>query len=188
MVKYIIKRIITIILIFFGLTLVIYLLLSCVPGGNAAEREIQTLISGGTMPSDEQIQAIYAKYGLDKNVFMQYIAWLGNVFTGTWGNTYSNLSVTVIEAIGNKIGPTLILMGSGLLIAIVFGVLLGTLSALKPNGIADTSCTVLTFWGRLFRDFSFRSCAYMCFPFSWVGCHPGTALPSLTLPACSCPC
>ena len=72
MVKYIIKRIITIILIFFGLTLVIYLLLSCVPGGNAAEREIQTLISGGTMPSDEQIQAIYAKYGLDKNVFMQY--------------------------------------------------------------------------------------------------------------------
>lgn len=147
MVKYIIKRIITVILIFFGLTLVIYLLLSCVPGGNAAEREIQTLISGGTMPSDEQIQAIYAKYGLDKNVFMQYIAWLGNVFTGTWGNTYSNLSVTVIEAIGNKIGPTLILMGSGLLIAIVFGVLLGTLSALKPNGIADTSCTVLTFLG-----------------------------------------
>ena len=189
MVKYIIKRIITIILIFFGLTLVIYLLLSCVPGGNAAEREIQTLISGGTMPSDEQIQAIYAKYGLDKNVFMQYIAWLGNVFTGTWGNTYSNLSVTVIEAIGNKIGPTLILMGSGLLIAIVFGVPARYAQRAQAQRHRRYVLYGAHVFGVVYSGISHFGRVRICvFPFSWVGCHPGTALPSLTLPACSCPC
>ena len=134
-------------LVFLLLTFGIYILLSFVPGGNAAEREVQTLVGSGTMPSDEQIEAIYAKYGLDKGVVSQYFIWLRNVLKGTWGNTYSNLNVTVISAIGGKIGPTLILMGSGLLLAIILGVFLGVLSALKPNGIVDNICTVLTFLG-----------------------------------------
>ncbi len=134
-------------LVFFILTFGIYVLLSCVPGGNAAEREVQTLVGSGTMPSDEQIEMIYAKYGLNKGVVSQYFSWLGNVAKGTWGNTYNNLNVTVISSIGGKIGPTLILMGSGLLLAIVLGVFLGVLSALKPNGITDNICTVLTFLG-----------------------------------------
>lgn len=147
MAKYIIQRILSMILIFLVLTFGIYALLHFVPGGNAAEREVQTLVGSGTVPSDEQIEMIYAKYGLNKGIVAQYINWLENVFKGTWGNTYNNLNVTVIESIGGKIKPTLILMGSGMSLAIVLGVLLGVLSALKPNGIIDNICTVLTFLG-----------------------------------------
>lgn len=152
MLKYIIKRVLIIIPIFFIMTFVIYLLLSVMPGSNAAEQEIISLQLAGRENIDEA--AIYAKYGLDVNVFMQYINWLGDVFSGTWGYTYaSSMSQTVISVIGQRIVPTLILMGSGLLLAIVIGVPLGVLSALHPNGVIDNICTVLTFLGHSLPGF-----------------------------------
>lgn len=172
MIKYIVKRVLIMIPIFFGLTFIIYLLLSVMPGANAAEQEITSLLLGGTSISEETEAAIYAKYGLDVNVVMQYFNWVGSLFAGTWGYTYtSSMTKTVISVIGERIGPTLILMGTGLLLAILIGVPLGILSALKPNGIVDNICTVLTFLGNSLPGFLL--CIFGISVFSvWLGILP----------------
>ena len=147
MLKYIIKRVLIMIPIFLGLTFIIYLLLSLMPGENAAEAEVTQTILAGTQVTDEMRAEIFRKYGLDVGVGQQYLNWLGSVFQGTWGNTYSNLSKSVISVIGERVVPTLILMGTGLLLSFVIAVPLGVLSALKVKGFIDNLCTVITFLG-----------------------------------------
>ena len=153
MLKYIIKRVLIMIPIFLGLTFIIYLLLSLMPGENAAEAEVTQTILAGTQVTDEMRAEIFRKYGLDVGVGQQYLNWLGSVFQGTWGNTYSNLSKSVISVIGERVVPTLILMGTGLLLSFVIAVPLGVLSALKVKGFIDNLCTVITFLGNSLPGF-----------------------------------
>lgn len=153
MLKYIIKRVLIMIPIFLGLTFIIYLLLSLMPGENAAEAEVTQTILAGTQVTDEMRAEIFRKYGLDVGVGQQYLNWLGSVFQGTWGNTYSNLSQSVISVIGERVVPTLILMGTGLLLSFVIAVPLGVLSALKVKGFIDNLCTVITFLGNSLPGF-----------------------------------
>lgn len=153
MLKYIIKRILIMIPIFIGLTFIVYLLLSLMPGENAAEAEVTKTILAGTQVTAEMEAAIYHKYGLDVGIVQQYINWIKSLFAGTWGNTYGNLSKTVIGVIGERIVPTLILMGTGLGLGIIIAIPLGILSALKPKGIIDNVSTVLTFLGNSLPGF-----------------------------------
>lgn len=167
MLKYIIKRILIMIPIFLGLTFVIYVLLSLMPGENAAEAEITKILLSGLDVTEETKAAIYHKYGLDVNIVVQYFNWLGSIFTGTWGMTYSNLSKSVISVIGERIGPTLILMGTGLLISILIAIPLGVFSALKPKGIVDNVCTVITFLGNSLPGFMLAILGIYLFSVQW---------------------
>ncbi len=153
MLKYIIKRIVIMIPIFIGLTFVIYFLLSLMPGENAAEAEVTKTTLAGTLVTEEMRKDIFHKYGLDVSVPRQYLNWLGSIFKGTWGMTYSNLTKSVISVIGERIVPTLILMGAGLGLGFVLAVPLGILSALKPNGVVDNISTALTFLGNSLPGF-----------------------------------
>lgn len=153
MLKYIVKRVLIMIPIFLGLTFVIYFLLSIMPGENAAEAEVTKTMLAGTMVTDEMKAEIFHKYGLDVSVPRQYINWLKSIFQGTWGNTYSNLTKSVISVIGERIVPTLILMGTGLSLGILAAIPLGILSALKPKGLIDNVSTVITFLGNSLPGF-----------------------------------
>lgn len=153
MLRYITKRILIMIPIFFGLTFVIYFMLSMMPGENVAEAEVTKTIMSGALVTDEMKAEIFHKYGLDVNVFQQYLNWIASVFKGTWGMTYSNLSKSVISIIGERIVPTIILMGTGLAIGIIIAIPLGILSSLKVKGAADNICTVITFLGNSFPGF-----------------------------------
>jgi peptide/nickel transport system permease protein len=153
MLKYIIKRVLVMIPIFIGLTFAIYLLLSLMPGENAAEAEVTKTTLAGTLVTDEMRDDIFHKYGLDVSVPRQYVNWLGSIFGGTWGMTYSNLSKSVISVIGERIAPTLILMGTGLALGFLIAVPLGILSALKVRGVVDNICTVITFLGHSLPGF-----------------------------------
>lgn len=122
-----------------GVTLIAFLILHLTPGDPAR-------IMLGSYASQENLEAVRAKYNLDKPLHIQYLAWMSNLLKGDLGTSIRyNRSVNTL--IKNRIGPTLILTLSGLIISVVLGVVMGILAALKKNSWLDYLTTVQAiFW------------------------------------------
>ncbi len=91
--------------------------------------------------SPEQIAQVQARYGLDKPLWQQYLRYLGSIFTGNWGFSYQ-AGLPVIETILTRLPWTLLLVGTSLLVASLFGVLFGAIASWYRGGSFDTSSLV----------------------------------------------
>ena len=140
MVKYVIKRILYAIPVFLGITFAIYLLINLAPGGPLA-----ILASSGEM-SQTDLEAMKIELGLDKPIVIRYFIWLADLFRGDLGTSYRT-SQDVAMMIGQRIQPSLMLTGVGILGAIIIGIPLGIISAYKPNSIWDQISTFIAFIG-----------------------------------------
>jgi len=122
-----------------GVTLIAFLILHLTPGDPAR-------IMLGPYASEDNLEAVRAKYNLDEPLHIQYLAWMSNLLKGDLGTSIRyNRSVNTL--IKNRIGPTLILTMSGLLISVLLGVVMGILAALKRNSWLDYLTTVQAiFW------------------------------------------
>src|SRR5262249_12396057 len=87
---------------------------------------------GQTTP--EQYKRLQHDLGLDQPLYTQYWHWLSNAFHGDLGSSLVTKQ-SVTAAITQRFPITLSLMGGALLIAVVFGVLLGVISAVRGGGL-----------------------------------------------------
>ena len=91
---------------------------------------------GGYGMSEQRVEDLSKKLGLDKPFVVQYLVWLGRVLTGDLGETI--VSETVIsKLIKERIAPTLQLAIAAFILALVMGIPLGVISAVKRGSIAD---------------------------------------------------
>jgi len=90
------------------------------------------------MLAPAQVAEIRARYGLDQSLGVQYLTYLRNMATGQWGFSYQ-LGKPVLAAIGDRLPWTLLLVGSSLLVATVFGILVGALAAWRRGRGFDTA-------------------------------------------------
>jgi peptide/nickel transport system permease protein len=127
--KYIIQRLLSLIPILLGVSIVIFLFLQLVPGDIAA-----TVL--GPRATPEKVEAIHRQLGLDKPIYTQYFLWLSNMLRGDMGTSIAT-QVSVIDLVIPKFKNTLILTSSSLFIAIIFGVLIGIISAVRQYSIFD---------------------------------------------------
>ena len=118
-----------------------FLLLQLAPGDMA---EVLAGEAGGA--SQEVIDNIRATYGLDKPLIVQLGNYLGKVVRGDLGHSfYYNTSVTSL--VFRRLGPTLLLVITSIVIAIVVGTLMGVLASRKPDGFLSGFITVLSLVG-----------------------------------------
>ncbi|HEW91559.1 MAG TPA: ABC transporter permease [Thermotogaceae bacterium] len=137
--NYIFRRTLRALFTALGVSLVAFLILHLAPGDPVK-------IMLGPYATEENVKALKARYNLDKPLYIQYFTWIKNIFTGEFG-TSIRYNRPVSELIKERMGPTLILTGSGLLVAVILGILFGTLAALKKNSILDYITTFQTmFW------------------------------------------
>jgi len=87
-----------------------------------------------------------ASMGLDQPVWVQYGVWLGKLFHGDLGYSYTDYE-PVAKKLGNRIGPTLLLMGVAMLVAYLMAIPIGILSATKQYSLLDYGITGLSFIG-----------------------------------------
>ena len=80
---------------------------------------------------------LVAAYGLDQPLWRQYATYLGHVATGDFGPSYVYRDATVAQLIGAGLPYSLHLGALALLVALVGGVLAGTVAALRQNGAVD---------------------------------------------------
>lgn len=88
--------------------------------------------------SPEEIAAVQARYGLDRPLFEQYLTYLGNMLSGQWGYSFQ-LGKPVIDAILERLPWTLLLVGSSLLVATFFGIIVGAIAAWHRGRLLDTT-------------------------------------------------
>jgi peptide/nickel transport system permease protein len=89
--------------------------------------------------SPETVKAIEVAFGLhsNDNIFQQYLEYLRNTFTGTFGTSVTFFPVPVGDVIRQGLPWTLGLVGMATIIAFVLGTLLGMLSAWRRGGFFD---------------------------------------------------
>jgi peptide/nickel transport system permease protein len=143
MIGFAIRRVIIALPVIALISIVGFTILAIAPGDPITARiERETLLS----LSPEEIAERRSELGFDGPIHEQYVAWLGDVIRGDLG--YSIMTGRPVTAeIGARIGPTLLLMGVTLIIAIGIGIPLGIIAAARQNGPIDyvlTSFSMVT--------------------------------------------
>lgn len=129
---YFFKRIGSGLVMLVALSMLVFTLLQIAPG-DPIDAYVDPMVS----MSEAEMQNLRRSLGLDQPVPVQYIKWLGAAAQGDFGRSLQRNGEPVIELIGDRIGPTLLLMLSGFVLAIVFGIIAGVIAAVRRGSTLD---------------------------------------------------
>jgi len=116
-------------LVVWGVVTASFILISLIPGDPAL-----AIIGGGDAAiSEETLDEVRRTHGLDQPVAQQYLAYIGRIITGDFGESYA-LRESVLSVLTRQLGPTLVLSGLALTIAVVLAVGVATLSVRLKRG------------------------------------------------------
>ena len=135
--KYILKKIITLILALFLISVIIFLAFSVIPGDAAVAKL-------GTDATPERIAALKEQMGLNGSVFARYFTWLGNALRGDFGESLQYSGVSVSSFIGARIGTSAVLSVISFLMIIIVSIPVGVFAAKRRSGFGRASMTVIT--------------------------------------------
>ena len=142
MVRYILKRLLQLVIVLLGVTFLTFMITQATPS-DAAEMKY---VSMGMMPSTELLEKTREEMGLNDPVLIQYGRWLGNVLHGDLGES-SKFGESVWTQMTRKLPMTLKLAGVSLIVVIAISFPLGILSAVKKNKAADYIIRFFSFFG-----------------------------------------
>ncbi|MGA0976557.1 MAG: ABC transporter permease [Methylophilaceae bacterium] len=137
--NYLIQRLIYAIPVVLGITIIVFFILSLIPGDPA------TAILG-SYATPENVKLLNEQLGLDKGLVQRYFIWLGNLLQGDFGRSFA-LNRPVLDEILERFNATLILSGTAFILCSVIGVLMGTLSAFKQYTLTDKIITFAVLTG-----------------------------------------
>ena len=145
MLRYILGRLIGLLIVFLMVTVVAFVLMHSIPGGPFDEAQ---------MPLPPAAKAnILRKYGLDKPLYEQYLRYMGNALRGDFGISFASPTETVIELIG-RTWPVSIALGCiTVAIFLTAGVVMGIVAAIKQNTWIDHVVTFLATLGMTVPNF-----------------------------------
>ena len=146
--KYVAKRLLQLIPIIFGITLLSFAMMR-LAGSDAIT---QMYNNTGTVVSEDIIEQARARLGLDKPFIVQYFLWLGGMLRGDMGVSYVT-SKPVFSTFVSKLPSTLFLTLTSVIFTIAVAVPLGIWSAVKQNKVTDYIIRVCTFVGNSLPNF-----------------------------------
>lgn len=103
--------------------------------------------------SPEDIDAIRAKWGLDKPIVSQYGVFMSNALRGDFGDSYAFGGETAMGMVISRFPATLQLAGAALLISVAIGIPLGVITAAKKDSMIDYQGKALAFLGQATPSF-----------------------------------
>ncbi len=134
--RYTVRRLVQIVPLVVLISMLCFALMHAIPGGPAG------MLAGNPKVSTEDVARVRANFGLDQPLPVQYAKWLGRVvFHGDFGHSFVT-GEPVLSMIARRLPATIELMGSAFLIALLVGMSIGILSALRPHTPLDTFFTL----------------------------------------------
>jgi peptide/nickel transport system permease protein len=165
--RYVARRLLAMVLVLFGVTLVVFGLVHITPGDPAR-------IMLGPSAREEEVQRLRQQLGLDQPVYVQYLRWLGNATHGDLGESIV-LRRPVVQEVSQRFSNTLILAGSATLFAFPLGIAIGLLSAVKRGSAIDRLLMLLATVGVSMPSFWFALALIIIFSLT-LGVLPGTGM------------
>ena len=160
--KFIIKRILLSIIIFFFVMLIIYTLMRCLPTSyieNVARAKSQ---QPGSKSYEEWMAQLTAMYNMDKGILLGFFGWLGDFFRGNFGDSWY-YTVPVVEEFQNTIWISFIMGLITMFFEVIIAVPLGIIAATKQYSKADYTISVVALAGISLPTFFFASLLKLVF-------------------------
>jgi peptide/nickel transport system permease protein len=156
MLTYVGKRLVQAVPLMIGVSIIGFALMHLAPGGPLAVYTLNPTITS------QDIERIKVILGLDQPVHIQYFKWAAGMFTGNWGYTFFG-GRPVLHVIVERLPATFLLMGTALSLAVLLGVAVGMIGAVRRYSIFDYLATTgalvalsfPTFWFGLMAIFIF---------------------------------
>lgn len=126
--KYIIKRILISIAILFVVAFLIYVLMRCLPTSYVENLARQKSMQPNSKSFDEWMAQLSAAYGMDKGIVEGFVTWLGNAFTGNFGDSWF-YTVPVTEKFMDVIGVSFVMGVISLVAQLLISIPLGIIAA-----------------------------------------------------------
>lgn len=178
--QYIMRRLVLVLPVLIGVSIVVFWMVRAIPGDPAA-------VLAGEAATEQVREEIRARLGLDKHPLVQYGIFLQNAAKGDFGRSIRTRR-PVVDEIKTRALPTLELAGASLAVALLIGLVAGVLSAVKPNSLVDAAgmfialvgVSMPVFWLglMLMLQFSYR---YGWLPTTGRGTWAHLVLPAVTL-------
>ncbi|GIV68752.1 ABC transporter permease [Caldilinea sp.] len=141
--RYVAVRLFHGVIVIFLISLLTFVVMRMMPGD-----PVYLLLGEGQVRiSEDQIQAIRARWGLDRSYPEQYLIWMGNLLTGNFGESIIRTGVPVRDMIFEAIPVTAQLNLYSMALALLFSVPMGIWAAVKRNSIVDYSSSVISVVG-----------------------------------------
>jgi oligopeptide transport system permease protein len=136
MAGYIARRLLQAIPVLLGTTFLIYFMVFAMPGDPIVA------LFGEKTPPPQVLEAVRERYNLDQPFIVQYLLFLGGIFRGDFGVSFSGQPVS--EILADTFPVTLRLAVMAVAIEMFFGILIGLVSGLRKGGIFDASFLVVS--------------------------------------------
>jgi peptide/nickel transport system permease protein len=135
MAHYIMRRLVQSVILLVLVTMIAFALMHLAPGGPLAVYTLNPTIRA------EDIARLEKSFGLDRPLYIQYAKWASGMVRGDWGRSFRD-SQPVFDIIISRMWSTLALAGTALAIAMVLGIFIGTLGAVRQHSVADYLSTI----------------------------------------------
>jgi len=137
---YLVKRAIYMLLSVFGVSIIGFALFRLLPGD-----PVELMVGPGYF-AKEEMAALRARLGLDQPIYIQYFIWLRDFLSGNFGRSF-RFDLNVLDLIIERLPATLELIIFSVIIALIIGVSIGVISAVRPGSWADRISQTTSFVG-----------------------------------------
>jgi peptide/nickel transport system permease protein len=137
-IAYIVRRIVQSIIVVFGVTIIVFVIVHLLPGGPRA------LL--GPRVSPAVVHAFIVQNGYNRPIYIQYIRYLGNLLRGNLGYSYT-YNASVVSLLERNLPKSVLLVGLAYAFALVIAIPVGMLQALRRNRPIDYVLTGGSFIG-----------------------------------------
>ncbi len=189
MLKFILRRVLLMIPILLGVSLITFIIVRFIPGD-----PVMVLLGADRRSTPEQIENIRRAYGLDQSYVVQYLKWLGHVVTGDLGQSLRT-GRPLTQELGLRLPVTAQLTVFAAILGTIPAIVAGTAAAIKRNSKLDYFTTVFSLVGISLPNFFLATLLVLLFSFQlkWlpnVGYRsffdePGMNLKLMILPSLS---
>ena len=136
--EYTIKRVLTFIFTLLAILLILFILMQLMPGSPFNDEKL----------NEDMRATLYAKYGLDKPIIVQFFNYVKNMLQGDFGVSYKiSTNTPISQLIQTRLPISIGIGGMAVALGAIAGLLLGLLAALKHNTIWDTLATIISVIG-----------------------------------------
>jgi peptide/nickel transport system permease protein len=169
--NYLLRRLLQAIPLLIVISAIIFVMLQMTPGGPLAVGE-----GGGRSArvTEEDLQRLRNKYGLDDPMYVQYANWGRDLLRGDWGTSF-NTGLPVLTMIAERLPTTLLVMGLSFLVTLLLAFPIGILAALRRYSLFDYLTTTVSFLGIAVPSFWFALMLMFVFSFT-LGWLPSVGL------------
>lgn len=160
--KYVLKRVLISIVILFFVAFVIYALMRCLPTSYIENLARQKSNQPGSKSFEEWMEQLSAMYNMDKGIVVGFFAWLGQAFTGNFGDSWY-YTVPVLEKFNNTVWLSFVMGLISFFFEIIIAIPLGIIAATKQYTRADYIISIVALAGISLPTFFFASLMKLAF-------------------------